>query len=189
MLAERGLGFTSLRAIIGGAGVNLNAIHYHYGSGDALYAALVDRAMKPLNDERLARLDALETDAAARDVIEAGYAPLFERALRPQEPLDRELLLVVQQMRHAPSRPARKALMVASTRFIDAIEPAARRAIGSSRVREGLILVNSVAWDTALRPDVWERVDSARSRVGETRRVLGRFLTFATGGLMAEARA
>lgn len=60
LFADRGVGATSLRAIIAAAGVNSAAIHYHFGSKEALIEALFARRITPINEERLARLDGLE---------------------------------------------------------------------------------------------------------------------------------
>jgi len=82
LFGEEGFARTSLRAITLAAGVNVAAVHYHFGSKEALLAALFTRRAAPLNADRLARLDAIE--AAAGDgalpleaVLEAFVAPAF----------------------------------------------------------------------------------------------------------------
>jgi len=60
LFAEQGVGATSLRAIISAAGVNSAAIHYHFGSKEALIEALFSRRITPINEARLARLEGLE---------------------------------------------------------------------------------------------------------------------------------
>ncbi|MEO7650729.1 MAG: TetR/AcrR family transcriptional regulator [Bryobacteraceae bacterium] len=80
LFAENGFAATSLRAIIAEAAVNLAAIHYHYRSKDALLEAVIVRRIGPVNDERLARLDACERAAGEggptlEAVLEAFIAP------------------------------------------------------------------------------------------------------------------
>ncbi|MCH8124374.1 TetR family transcriptional regulator [candidate division KSB1 bacterium] len=60
LFAEKGIGSTSLRKIIAEAGVNLASIHYHFGSKEALAWEVFARRIKPVNAERLQRLDRIE---------------------------------------------------------------------------------------------------------------------------------
>lgn len=80
LFGEQGYAATSLRHIISEAGVNLAAIHYHFGSKEDLLDQLIVRKAAPVNAERLARLDCVERDAASDgpkvdDVLEAFLAP------------------------------------------------------------------------------------------------------------------
>jgi AcrR family transcriptional regulator len=63
LFAEHGFDGVSLRTIIAEAGVNLAAVHYHFHSKEALLDAVFARRVAPLNQERLARLDACEAEA------------------------------------------------------------------------------------------------------------------------------
>lgn len=65
LFGEHGVGATSLRSVIGEAGVNLAAVHYHFGSKDGLVEAVVKRRVDPINQERLAMLAELEKEAGA----------------------------------------------------------------------------------------------------------------------------
>jgi AcrR family transcriptional regulator len=84
LFGDQGYGGTSLRQIIAEAGVNLAAIHYHFGNKEELLGHLVMRKAKPVNEERLAMLDRYEA--------EAGPAPVpVEKLLQAflQPPLSR----------------------------------------------------------------------------------------------------
>ncbi len=72
LFAARGFAATSLRAITSEAGVNVAAVHYHFGSREALLRAVIERRVEPINRARLERLDALES---------AGVAPRLETLL------------------------------------------------------------------------------------------------------------
>ena len=87
--AATGFAATSLRAVTGEAGVNVAAAHYHFGSKRELLRAVFARRMAPLNAERLARLDALETRAgrvaSVEEVLDAMLSPALALAVRHPE--------------------------------------------------------------------------------------------------------
>ncbi|HUB79288.1 MAG TPA: TetR family transcriptional regulator [Bryobacteraceae bacterium] len=68
LFGEQGYAGTSLRQIIAKAGVNLAAIHYHFGSKEELLDQLVKRKVGPVNQERLAMLERFEAQAAPAPV-------------------------------------------------------------------------------------------------------------------------
>jgi AcrR family transcriptional regulator len=82
LFAEEGIARTSLRAITLAAGVNVAAIHYHFGSKEALLQGVFARRLAPVNRERLARLEAIEEDTSEQRlplerVLEAFLAPVL----------------------------------------------------------------------------------------------------------------
>jgi AcrR family transcriptional regulator len=52
LFAHKGISATSLRALTRHAGVNLAAVHYHFGSKEGLLDAVVERRAKPINAVR-----------------------------------------------------------------------------------------------------------------------------------------
>ena len=85
LFGEQGYAATSLRHIIAEAGVNLAAIHYHFGSKEELLDEVLMRKAGPVNEERLALLDRLEAEAGSGllpvdKVLEAFLGPPFSRA-------------------------------------------------------------------------------------------------------------
>ena len=68
LFGEQGYESTSLRHLIFEAGVNLAAVHYHFGSKEELLDAIVLRGAVPLNEERIALLERYEKEAAPRPV-------------------------------------------------------------------------------------------------------------------------
>ena len=68
LFGERGYDAVSLRHIIGDAGVNLAAVHYHFGSKEDLLDQVVLRKIGPVNESRLALLDQAEKEAAGGPV-------------------------------------------------------------------------------------------------------------------------
>jgi len=66
LFAEQGFANTSLRHIIAEAGVNLAAIHYHFGSKEELLDELIRRRADPVNQARIDALGRLEAKAGAK---------------------------------------------------------------------------------------------------------------------------
>ncbi len=82
LFAQKGFDAVSLRNIIETAGVNLAAVHYHFGSKQALLHAVVSRRFSPINKERLAMLAEARTNAGKHKpkletVLEALFVPVF----------------------------------------------------------------------------------------------------------------
>ena len=82
LIGEQGYAGTSLRHIIAEAGVNLAAVHYHFGSKEELLDRVILRKAEAVNAERLARLDRLETAGKApvsvEKVLNAFFEPMIE---------------------------------------------------------------------------------------------------------------
>jgi len=113
LFAEQGYGATSLRQIIGGAGVNLAAVHYHFGSKEHLLEAVFARRIERVNRERLEMLDRVEAagEPTLEQVLEALVAPTLAVARDPERRIfvkimarmhvEEELLpLLVNHLRH-----------------------------------------------------------------------------------------
>lgn len=63
VLAEQGFEAASLRAITSAAEANLASVNYHFGSKERLMQAVIRRRLGPVNEERLALLEACEREA------------------------------------------------------------------------------------------------------------------------------
>ena len=83
LITERGIDAVSLRAITKAADVNLAAVHYHFGSKDALVHKVFERRIRPVNDARMRMLDALEQESqGGRLDLEKVLRALIEPAMR-----------------------------------------------------------------------------------------------------------
>ena len=82
LFAQKGIDGVSIREIVRESGQsNLSAAHYHFGSREALLAALLMRRLRTINELRNNRLDALEVAGLAGDVhaiVKATLLPLAE---------------------------------------------------------------------------------------------------------------
>ena len=80
LFGEEGYAATSLRQIIAQAGVNLAAIHYHFGTKEELLDQLISRRADPVNRMRLDRLERAEAEAAGTPVA---IEKILDAFLRP----------------------------------------------------------------------------------------------------------
>lgn len=82
LFEAQGASATSLRAITERASANIAAVNYHFGSKDALVLAVLERRIRPLNEERLEWLDRLEAEGEddLESVLEALMAPALQYA-------------------------------------------------------------------------------------------------------------
>ena len=82
LFAGRGIDAVSIRDLVEAAGVNLAAVHYHFGSREELVRAVIERRIVPMNAERLRLLDEVEQAAGEvtpklEDILRAFVAPVF----------------------------------------------------------------------------------------------------------------
>ena len=82
LFMEHGFEAAGLRQITADADVNLAAVHYHFGSKEELFQAVLKRRLDPMNQERLALLDALERDRAKPPSCESIIGAMFIPALK-----------------------------------------------------------------------------------------------------------
>jgi AcrR family transcriptional regulator len=80
LFSAHGFAGTSLRAVTKEAGVNLAAVHYHFGTKEDLLRAVVSRIVVPVNRERLEMLEQVEAAAgnappSLERILEAFIAP------------------------------------------------------------------------------------------------------------------
>jgi AcrR family transcriptional regulator len=82
LFSEQGFDRVSIRDITRKARVNLAAINYHFGSKEDLIAAIFERRVVPVNEARIAALDAVERSARKHPKLES----ILEAFIRPTVP-------------------------------------------------------------------------------------------------------
>jgi AcrR family transcriptional regulator len=85
LFGQHGFPCASLRQITDGAGVNLAAVNYYFGSKEDLYKEVLFRRVRPVNEERLTLLTQAEQLAGdqpvpLRSVLDTFIRPLLRRA-------------------------------------------------------------------------------------------------------------
>ncbi len=86
--ALSGFAGTSLRALTRDAKVNLAAVHYHFGSKEELFKAVVRRVAEPIVEEQVRHLDELERlnpNPSVMDIVEAFVARPLEMIFQQRE--------------------------------------------------------------------------------------------------------
>lgn len=79
LVAEYGFEGVSLRSITNAAGANVASVNYYFGGKDKLFEQLQILYIKPVNEERAARLDKLLAEGgevSLEDILEAFIRPL-----------------------------------------------------------------------------------------------------------------
>jgi AcrR family transcriptional regulator len=89
LFMEHGFEATTLRQITAAAGVNLAAAHYHFGSKEELFEAVLKRRLDPMNVERLALLARFECESApsalsCEKILAAMFIPALKLARDPE---------------------------------------------------------------------------------------------------------
>ena len=96
LFAERGFAGTTLRNVIAEADVNLAAVHYHFGSKEELFRAVVKRFARPIVEQELALLKQLQAGGrvpTVEAILTAVIKPCLEFLAQ-----DREFSLVHAQL-------------------------------------------------------------------------------------------
>ena len=86
LLLTAGYDDVSVRGICSAAGLNPAAVHYHFGSKDALVAAMLEERLAPVWSGLLDDVERRRREGwvpAAADLVEAVLAPLTELAADP----------------------------------------------------------------------------------------------------------
>lgn len=78
LFAEKGFAGTTLRGVIREAEVNIAAVHYHFGSKEKLFGAVVQRVAKQITQaqqQQLASYENREQPTSVENILEAFIAP------------------------------------------------------------------------------------------------------------------
>ncbi|MFT3785155.1 MAG: TetR family transcriptional regulator [Tepidisphaeraceae bacterium] len=91
LISEAGVAGASVRRVIERAHANLGAVNYHFGSKEHLIAEAILRRLRPIDQERLRCLDAIEAGAGGGKleldaILHAFVAPLLDVENQPGRP-------------------------------------------------------------------------------------------------------
>ncbi|UCH84291.1 MAG: TetR family transcriptional regulator [Candidatus Latescibacterota bacterium] len=191
LFATHGFGAVSLRTIIKQAKVNTAAVHYHFGSKDGLIEAVLQRRAAPINQERLERLDAIESRHGSGplpldDVMEAFLAPVIR--IRRSPPAESRLLSqllgrAITEPGHGVKGSMRSVFSEIFERFSRAFVRALPELDPEDVIRRMYFVVGALAF-TVAGPHV-EDDDTASINDQDAHRTLENLMQFAIAGLRA----
>jgi len=117
LFGEKGFDATSLRDITTEADVNLAAVNYHFQTKESLIEAAIMRGAAPVNQKRIAMLEAAGPKATIEQIVEAFIAPVLEQDFEPMAPLMARVLASPEIMK----RVFQHHMDALSRRFADAV--------------------------------------------------------------------
>jgi len=127
--AHHGFEATSLRTITAEAGVNLASVNYHFQSKEALLHAVIARRLDPVNEKRLALLDACEVEAGSgplplKRVVDALLRPVIEMMRGPAKEFAPMMSRLFTESSDLTARVFQRHLAHVSARFLPALQRA-----------------------------------------------------------------
>ena len=127
LFGEKGFDATSLRDITTEADVNLAAVNYHFQSKESLIEAVIMRAAAPVNEKRIAMLEAAGPKATIEQIVEAFVGPVLEQEFVTMAPLMARVLASPEIMK----RVIQHHMETLSRRFADAVAVALPGSVGA----------------------------------------------------------
>ncbi|MEM9808943.1 MAG: TetR/AcrR family transcriptional regulator [Cyanobacteria bacterium P01_D01_bin.56] len=88
LFAERGFAGTTVRNVVSEAGANLGAVHYHFGSKEELFRAVVAQFAHPIVEQELALLKQLQTEhdlPSVEAILAAVLKPCLENLVQDRD--------------------------------------------------------------------------------------------------------
>lgn len=188
LIAEQGYSATSLRHIIAEAGVNLAAIHYHFGSKEDLLDALILRKALPVNAQRLAWLARLEAEATGAPIpveaiLEAFLVPMADTADANPQFVRVMGRMISEGMLQGI---AEKHFREVSTLFFGALRRALPGVPNDEFLWRAQFMIGAMAHTMCGRPDV--ALPGVRTEAAGFRQRIDRLIAFLAGGFQAPVR-
>lgn len=190
LFAAHGVENVSVRAVLGEAGVNVALAHYHFGSREGLIRAVLERRVRPLDEERVALLEQAQargSSCSIEDVLRASYAPML-RLLYEQPDFAR----IVGNLHGSHDRALRlelETMFEGSTRlFSDAIRPLLGPDLtAAQRLCRATFLLGAVVQTLAHFDDVRALSRARGHAVPSLEELLDELVAFGAAGLRAPA--
>ena len=180
LFAENGFDTTSLRDITAAADVNLAAVNYHFQSKESLIEAVVMRCAGPINQKRLAMLDAAGPNATIEQVVEAFVGPVIEQDFAPMSQLMGRVLASPEIMR----RIFRAHMETLSARFADAVAAALPNLTPSERMWRLHFTAGAMA-HTVTRAPLMRDLFGGVLDFNDRKLLIARLVRFAAAGFLA----
>lgn len=190
LFAERGFEAVSVRDITKRASMNIASINYHFGSREGLVAAVMTRYITPINDERLARIEALERRWSGKsvpleEILDAFVRPLATQ-VRKSELSERLFLKLVGRMfgEQAAAMPpvVEEQFKLVVARFVKALSKALPELAVDEILWRMHFVIGAMVHSMA-QEEVLHRITQGASGTPTIEATLSRFTRFAVAGL------
>lgn len=190
LFAERGFDAVSVRDVTNLAKANVAAVNYHFGSREGLISLVVMRHITPVNEERIARLDALEKKFPGKvvpleEIIDAFVRPLagFVRKSELSERLFCKLMgrIFAMQGQGMPEA-LEEQIRALSERFTKALGRALPELGQEDLIWRTHFLVGAMI-HMLLNQEMLRRLTQGAAGSPTMDAVVGRFIRFAAAGL------
>ena len=190
LFAERGFETVSVRDVTQLAKANVAAVNYHFGSREGMVALVVSRYLIPVNEERLARLDALGRKWSGKavpleEIIDAFVRPVvgLVRKSELSQSLFGKLVGRIFAMQGEGLPPAvEEQMKTLIERFIRALGKALPTVSQEELVWRMHFLVGSII-HMLMNQEMLQRLSGGASGNPTMEVTLGRFIRFAAAGL------
>ncbi|MEX0281126.1 MAG: TetR/AcrR family transcriptional regulator [Arenibacterium sp.] len=188
VFAADGFSGAGMKAIARQAGVAQASLHYHFDTKDGLYAAVIERRARAINDERLALL--AKVDRRAPDVVERVLEALLRPPLGPAGGGHDYARIFSNLLVGGPREIALVARLYDPTarQFIQALQDACPGA-SPAVISWGYHMAISALAGTLARSDRPERLIGNATPAFDTEAIIERLVRFAAGGLFASIAA
>lgn len=188
VFAADGFSGAGMKAIALEAGVAQASLHYHFDTKDGLYAAVIERRARAINDERLTLLSKVARDAP--DVVERILEALLRPPLGPAGGGHDYARIFSNLLVGGPREVALVARLYDPTarEFIKALQDACPDA-SPAVISWGYHMAISALAGTLARSDRPERLIGNATPAFDTDAIVARLVQFAAGGLFASISA
>jgi len=177
LFGEKGFDATSLRDITTEADVNLAAVNYHFQSKETLIDASIMRCAAPVNQKRLAMLEAAGPIPTVEQLIEAFVGPVLEQDFEPMAPLMARVMASPETMQRV-FKPHMESL---SRRFAEAMGVALPDLSPTERMWRLHFLAGSMA-HTVTRAPMLRNLFGGVLDFSDRKLLIARLVTFAAAG-------
>jgi AcrR family transcriptional regulator len=192
LFSEHGIQAASLRQITQEASANLAAVNYHFGSKDGLVRAVFHRRLRPMNDERLRRLDEVDLEAAdaLEQVLRAFLEPLLRRVSEKPDGV-RAFARLIGRAWSEPSEEVRTIIFEEIRETIDRFLAAFRKVL--PHLSEGELMwrfhfVGGAMGHTVSCSYVLDRYAGGQCHTGDPNEILDQLVRFLAAGMRAVSR-
>ena len=191
LFAEKGISATSVRNIVTEAGVNLAAIHYHFGSKEALIRDVFARRIEPVNIERLQRLEEIiatnnNSSHTLEKIIEAFVEPALRISLKDEK--RHQYILKLMARVHSESLEIREMILGqfqnVMQRFVAALKIALPHLSNQELIWRFVFMVGAMFMSMTHKPEIEDMLDSKNGSPG-IEEILQKMIPFLAAGFRA----